>query len=433
MEFISVFVGALAIGVLVIFSYVFGRMKSTRKASHDVVQATSNDFRDKLDGDRNRISILDERGIAIIQCWEIQSIPNKANGLNSAGALHQVQHLVSDIFKGTASISNKTIELVFKPDIQQGLADGAYSLMKTKSGEMLADAVNQSGSVVGKGRVVQSGTARQLAGGAFQLVSIAVAQSHLADIERSLDQINNGMREISIHLENFDRSNISGAIDYFRNTAEQMKKLGVPEELSLPKQNVIESIIRDTYTWRNKLGEDITSLTKQISELGDQDRFGTSKTYEALKNLVGKIRPLLARQELILQLSSVTNFVIAYLDPAQKKFSRIRTNDGDWSALIEKFESTAVKKTLELLSDATFNTSDTLRLRNQSAKSLILEQSRIAIEMQKTYAGLMCDLDHNIHKMIDYDGAIRIAVAFDENGRVREAALIGHDFPSVSS
>ena len=121
----------------------------------------------------------------------------------------------------------------------------------------------------------------------------------------------------------------------------------------------------------------------------------------------------------------MTNFVIAYLDPAQKIFSRIRANDGDWATLIEQFKSTAVNKSSELLSDATFNTSDTLQLRNQSAKSLSLEQSRIAIEMQKTHADLMRDLDQNINKMIDSDGAIRIAVAFDENGRIREAALIG--------
>jgi hypothetical protein len=424
MEFIPTIVGALTIGVLVIFSYAFGKIKSKRKTSHEFAQATRNKIQNKPDMDGSEISVFDERGNAIIQCREIQSIPSKSNNLNSIGALHQVRHLVSDIFKGATGVPNKTIELVFKPDIQQGLADGAYSLMKTKSGEVLADAVNQSGSLVGKGRVVQSGTARQLASGAFQLVSIAVAQSHLADIERSLDQINNGMREISIRLENVDRSNIRGAIDYFRNIAEQMKQFGIPEELSLPKQNVIEGIIRDTYTWRNKLEEDITSLTKQISELKDQDKFGTGKTFEALKSLIEKIRPLLARQELILHLSSLTNFVIAYLDPAQKIFSRIRANDGDWSILIEKFKSTAINKSSELLSNATFNTSDTLRLRNESAKSLSLEQSRIAIEMQKAHAGLMRDLDQSINKMIGSDGAIRIAVAFDENGHIREAALI---------
>jgi hypothetical protein len=425
MEFTSVALGFLAIVFLLIFLYIFGRTKSTHKASREVAQSTANDFRKKSDEDGSGFSILDEYGIAIIKCREIESIPNKSNGLNSARALSQVQHLVSDIFKGAASVPNKTIELVFKSDIQQGLADGAYSLMKTRSGEVLADAVNQSGSLVGKGRVVQSGAARQLAGGAFQLVSIAVAQSHLADIERSLAQINTGMSEILAHLENADRASIRGALDYFRNIAEQMKQLGTPEELSLPKQIVMEDIIRDTYTWRNKLQEDIRSLTKQISDLKDQDNFGTGNTYEALKNLIEKIKPLLARQELILHLSSVTNFVTAYLDPAQKKFSRIRTNDGDWSTLIEQFQSTAINKSSELLSNARFNTQETLELRNQRLKYLSLEQSQIAIETQKTHAGFMRDLDQSIHKMIDSDGAIRIAVSFDENSRIREAALVG--------
>ena len=425
MEFTSIVIGVLAIVVLVTFSYAFWRMKSTRKVSRAVAQSAANEFRMKPDEQGSRFSILDERGVAIIQCREIQSIPDEANGLNSDGALRQVKHLVSDIFKGAASVPNKTIELVFKPDIQQGLADGAYSLMKTRSGEVLADAVNQSGSLVGKGRVVQSGAARQLAGGAFQLVSIAVAQSHLADIERSLDKINNGMNEILTHLENSDRASIRGAIGYLGDITEQMRQLGLPEDLSLPKQNAIEGIIRDTHTWRNKLEEDITSLTKKISDLKDQDKFGTGNTYEALKNLIEKIKPLLARQELILHLSSVTNFITAYLDPTQKKFSRIRTNDGDWSTIIEQFQSAAINKSSELLSNAKWNTSDTLRLRSQSVKSIGIEQSRIAIEMQKNHAGLMRDLDQSMNKMIDSDGAIRIAVSFDENGRIREAALIG--------
>src|SRR3546814_16829095 len=114
----------------------------------------------------------------------------------SSDLIKRVRHMASDLYKGAASVSNKTVEVIFKAEIQHGFADGTYTLMKTRSGEVLADAVDSSGSVVGKGRLIQGGKARQLASGAFQLVSIAVAQSHLADIERSLSAIKDSISEI---------------------------------------------------------------------------------------------------------------------------------------------------------------------------------------------------------------------------------------------
>jgi hypothetical protein len=123
---------------------------------------------------------------------------------------------VADIFKGAASVPNKTVEVIFKPEIHKGLIDGTYKLMETKSGEILADAVDASNKVVGKARLIQGGKAKQLAGGAFQLVSIAVAQSHLADIERSLSAIKSSISEILERQENEDKARITGAFDYLR-------------------------------------------------------------------------------------------------------------------------------------------------------------------------------------------------------------------------
>ena len=78
---------------------------------------------------------------------------------------------------------------------------------------MLADAVNSSGKFVGKGRLIEGGKARQIASGAFQLVSIAVAQSHLADIERSLGVIKDSISDVLKILQNEKRANITGAFD----------------------------------------------------------------------------------------------------------------------------------------------------------------------------------------------------------------------------
>ena len=169
------------------------------------------------------LAVFNENGFKIIESREIQTMPARAYSVNSSdNAINRVKHMAADLFKGAVSIQNKTVEVIFKPEIQQGLADGTYTLLKTNSGEILADAVNSSKKFVGKGRIIQGGKARQLASGAFQLVSIAVAQSHLADIERSLNAIKDSISEILEKHENEDKARISGAFDYLRDIASCM-------------------------------------------------------------------------------------------------------------------------------------------------------------------------------------------------------------------
>lgn len=180
----------------------------------------------------------DENNVNIVESREIHQIPTKAHNIDiTDGNVHRIKHLASDLFKGASSIQNKTVEIVFKNDIQKGLAEGTYKLMNTKTGEVLADAVDSSGKIVGKGRVIEVGKMRQLASGAFQLVSIAVAQSHLADIEKSLSSIKDSISELLIKHENEDKSRITGAFDYLSEIAQHMKELRSPDELSQQKKS----------------------------------------------------------------------------------------------------------------------------------------------------------------------------------------------------
>lgn len=410
-------------------AYRLGKRRSTLVIAQPVEPpATSPTMpvQSRIDENGCEIALVDENGRVIIQSSEIRTIPSRAHKLDASNsALHQVRHLASDLFKGATGIPNKTVELVFKQDIQRGLADGTYTLMKTRSGEVLADAVDSSNTIVGKARVIQGGKARQLASGAFQLVSIAVAQSHLADIERSLGSIKSAVEELLSRNENDDKTRISGAMDYLQEIAEHMKELRSPDELSPQKCNTIEGVIRDSYTWRNKLHEDFTSVIRQIESLKNQDTFGTGDTYNALKDQVEKVKPLLQRHELLLQMAGVTNFITTYLDPTQKNFSRIKPDNGAWAGLVDDFRKAVSKKTEEHLSSALFNSSEILVLRRSQITSSTAEHSSHAIEQQNSYEQLMHNLNQNIHKFMGADGDVRIAMTFDHKGEIEHAAIIG--------
>lgn len=371
------------------------------------------------------LTLADENGVTLLRTREIERMPARSQSIGASGdGIERVRHLAADLFKGVASIPNRTVEVVFKPEIHKGLADGTYSLMKTKTGEVLADAVNANGKLVGKARLIQGGKARQLAGGAFQLVSIAVAQSHLADIEKSLGTIKDSIVEILERQENEDKSRITGAHDYLAEIARHMKDLRGPDELSQPKMNTIESIIKDSHIWRNKLEEDLMSLNKQVSSLTDSDNFGTGDTFNKLKGLIERAGPLLARRELLLNLSAALAFVTAYLDPGHRQYSRISMNDETWTKLLNDFKSGVLEKEAELMGKSFWNLNETLQLRKDKLRSMASDYHRTGGDQQANYLKLRASLNESMARLIDEGGNVRIAISFDERGEVSGAALV---------
>ncbi len=180
---------------------------ATVKNTSERIPLKANSAPEIIDKSGCDLAIFDENGLKVLESREIKQIPARAHLVGpSSSAINRVEHLAADLFKAAGSVPNKTVEVIFKPEIHQGLVDGTYTLMRTKSGEVLADAVDTSNKVVGKARLIQGGRAKQLAGGAFQLVSIAVAQSHLADIEKSLSAIKGSISEILERQENEDKA-----------------------------------------------------------------------------------------------------------------------------------------------------------------------------------------------------------------------------------
>jgi hypothetical protein len=410
------------------------RTKPTKKSENQISKSAQgitmmNIFqknKELCDDAGSEVVVTNEAGDIVISCNEISSVPSDAYMLNTSdSAVRRAKHLAADLFKGSQSIPNKTIEVVFKKEIQNGLNSGTYTMMKTKSGEVHADAVNSKGRTVGKGRVIQSGKVKQLAAGAFQLISIAVAQSHLADIEDSLDTIRNSIAEILNKLENEDKANISGAIDYLQEIAEHIKNQQSSEELSQQKTIVIEAITRDFYTWRNKLHEDFHTLTYSVINQKDADKFGgTKSTYKQLREAVEKSRTLVIRHKLLIQLACVTNYITAYLDPTKKKFTRIDINMTKWDELVENFKESVISKSNELLSKALFNSNEMLTFRREKIHAIASDQYTILQSQKNEYENRMQLLQQNLNRFIGQDGDVHIALSFGQEGEVVNAAII---------
>ncbi|HAT4065729.1 TPA: hypothetical protein I9Z12_003671, partial [Citrobacter freundii] len=164
-------------------------------------------------------TLFDERGVPVVYAAICDSLPDDAlYPITHPNDLKKVSSLVAQACQGAINTHGRTVELVFKPEIQQGLKDGSLTMMKTTAGETLADAVHASGKnvnkIAGKGRIVEAGRLKQLATGSFQLMSLMVAQAHLADINKNLTDIKSSVDLLHKKLEANQLAKIEGRILY---------------------------------------------------------------------------------------------------------------------------------------------------------------------------------------------------------------------------
>jgi hypothetical protein len=371
-------------------------------------------------------TLISTNGTELVQISEIGHTTKNQYPLDESNpTVNRIANLTSDIFKGVISLPNKTVEVVFKPEIQRGLDESTYKFMLTKEGEKLADALNAStGKIVGKGRIVETGKTKQLLGGAFQLVSIAVAQAHLADINNSLNRIQASLDKVLEKFETIARSEIRGAIVYLHELVEFLKLQDSPENLPSAKRMKIEDINYDFKKWREAVFSEMKSVLNKIDNQKDIDTFGTGDTYIALKSHIETIDTLNDRYQLLLELANMFNFIAIYLDPQHKQFSRVEPKVTEWIKMVEEAEQLSRRKAVELIKSAIFNQDETLVLRQRDITS-IAEKQKIYISIQqKNYHEQANRLSHHLDQLMSPQGEIRLAITFDSAGATKHVAML---------
>jgi hypothetical protein len=371
-------------------------------------------------------SVIDQSGAVVFKGSEIENIPSGVQLLDTKNDIVQrAGRIASELLKGAVTLPGKSIEIVFTPEIQAGLREGTYTLMKTNAGETLADAVNSSGTIVGKGRVIETGKLRQLASGSYQLVSIIVAQSHLADIERSLAALQGAVSAVLDNLEAADRANITGSISYLTKLGQYIKQSQAPDEMPSQMKNAIEELVLRSHIWRDKLHEDIVMLTKRIDEQSDLDSWGgTENTYKALDSHTDAALALLTRHKLVMQLIAMINFIVTYVDPLGKQYSRPDSGKNTWASKVNVLSNSLSKQANLFLSSAMFNSEEMLSHR----KNDILRKAQLfrqqATEQQNNHDNQMGILSSRVSKYFNRNAEMRLALTFSHDGQVQAAAIV---------
>ncbi|MBA1245820.1 hypothetical protein [Pseudomonas japonica] len=352
-----------------------------------------------------------------------------ANALSiptNSETISQFRQLALDTGKASLLVPGRTLEVVFKPEIQEGLKKGTLTLMKTKDGEVLADAIdNATGKIVGKARLMEGGKIRQFASAGFQLVSIAVAQAHLAEIADGLRALNLKFDSITNRLESNDIAEIEGAIDYIRELAAFVQKQGTPNALSAEMANSLEATIRESRSWQRKALRHLDDLVKELASIQDLDTFGTGSTFEALKGIISRAQILLIRQDFYSEFASTVNTLTAFIDPQRNRFSPAKVASEEWSRLSNQMHSIMKGKVVSYLGeDVRFNRESTLAER----RDLILtEAERLntrSLGINSALVNRMSRIEQMLAVVPTPGQSVRMALTIDTEGNVTNAGIV---------
>lgn len=339
------------------------------------------------------------------------------NGIDfNGGNIDPIKQFVADIFKGTLSMPNQTVELVFSSDVQKGLANGTYKL-----GKQRAFAIHSSnGKFKEHAKIISSGQGQQLLVGSYHLLSIAVAQAHLADIEKSLDTIKSLISQVLDKLEADDKANLRGSIEYIQNIIYFIKDNNFKSELSQEKRHRIEDIIRNVSIWKHKLLAELKTLNDKIQSFGDKDSFGTRNTFDELKKYIKDITPLGERYKLLLELSYLLSSLTTFLDSSHQTFSKIDLNLEEFHSLFKKYKEVVKDRSKEFKSY--LNMDDTLEERKKLIDLLLNKNCNVLDETTMFYQKKFQKIENLLDRTNSFNTSILIS--FDENSNVEKYAIM---------
>lgn len=332
--------------------------------------------------------------------------------------INRVNHFIADISKGVISTSNQTVELVFSSEVQKELAkvNGKY-----KRAIDSAIARNRNGTIKEHGKIIQSGQGKQLLTSGYQLLSIAVAQSHLADIEKSLSSIKSLVQNIQDKLEAEDRANLKGAIRYLENKIIPLiKNYDGQNKIGQEYRNEFQSIIRDIYTWEDKFLEEFEILNKDVQQLKSKDTFGTGNTYEELKTLLKKIEPLKARYGLILRLANILNVVQKFIYFNDKNVLNIDIQLEPFKDLMDSYNKFIDGKKKTLIK-SNINKNDTLIERKKFIEILQNKQNNDFEKFTLEYQKQSQSIDEYFKNF--KNGKASIILSFDDKSNIDKYAI----------
>lgn len=240
----------------------------------------------------------------------------------------------------------------------------------------------------------------------WQVASVIVAQKHLADITKKLDEIKKGINGISLFLDNQRKARIESTYDYLWQAYKAIQSSELPDSV----RNQLEDCERDLLEIQHHLEREYRQ--KVDSRIKHEEMFGTANLTANITCKFTELRSLAEDIELCLK-TRITGWYVMSLYPGEAQLKLARRESIYKS--IESFQSLGrycnVRMREEISGlDAIFNREKTLQKRRNAltgerlstVRSLqrMAQKSNDAIERSTQ---LLLQNDHPTRILLQYD------------------------------
>jgi hypothetical protein len=311
---------------------------------------------------------------------------------------------------GGISRLNSVLSLVPSVLLSREVASGKYMevlingpLVSAKSGDgYRAFSMGEKG--IQENAILRDPTAlSRMANGAllFQVVSMIVAQKHLADISEKLDILVDEVKRISAFQEDQRKARLRAALKHLQDAAPAV----LHGELSDALRHSLEAHEVSLLEIQDHIEQQLSEAVEEIAHLKDPNMFGAEGLVAVIEAHHRRIDGLINQWLLCLRARCMAWFLLsAFPEEIELKKSRltsikqsIQAFMADQGPLAHAHRALNVKIAAV---DALFNWQPTIdgykaRLRQMTSESLALNQSRLATEQSYVASGDMFLMEQN--------------------------------------
>jgi len=246
----------------------------------------------------------------------------------------------------------------------------------------------------------------------WQVASVIVAQKHLADISKKLDEIKDGIKGISMFLDNQRRARIQSTYDYLGQAYQSIQAGELPDSV----RNELENCERDLLEIQHHL---VSEYKQKIEEeIEDEGIIGSRKITESIASKIEQLHPLIGDMELCLK-TRIAGWYVMSLYPGNTQLKAAR-HESIYKS-IEFFKSLGpysrdiFKEKISKI-DAFFNLEETLQERrkflNKRCSDVIVRHFKQKAQRSKEAVirsvQLLLQKDRPMRIILEYDKGVLI-------------------------
>jgi hypothetical protein len=244
-------------------------------------------------------------------------------------------------------------------------------------------------------------------GAVWQVASILVAQKHLADINRKLDAIADGVRDLSMFMDNQRRAQIEGAYRYLDQARRTLEAGEVPASVRIELEHCERDLLAIESHLRAELVQGLSRSIPHEETIGTEDlAMGISRKIRTQENSLRDIALCIRTRICAWHVLSLFPGEPAHKRARQESLEQAVKEYGNLAPKLEK----AFEREIENM-HSLFNLGSTLQRRRDALKK---QTSETVLKICNTHAGASRLIDDTENLLIRHDTPVRMLLQYQD-------------------